>query len=229
MIRISRRWQIRVSLGLSLVATHAALFYEIARTPSNTSGSDSPPMFGPVVSEYWRDIRQHHITSREWTPRHLSGLTNPPSHWHFAPIDIWPTDRPPRETTGFTPVSEADPDSRRAVTERLTSGTLRTIERTRSKLRMIGWARPVYTTQEAQAGRGAAVSLELHVDSKGRPAEVRLTVPSGNQQLDSSTLQAARLWRFAPPTWRDEPMSVWVDLEIRYHGCEAETSASKTW
>src|SRR3569833_509847 len=144
MIRIARRWQIGVSLGLSLVATHAALFYEIARTPSNTSGSDSPPMFGPVVSEYWRDIRQHHITSREWTPRHLSGLPNPPSHWHFAPIDIWPTDRPPKETTGFTPVSDADPDSRRAVTELNTNKTHRTKEKTKTKKHKKEKARPVY-------------------------------------------------------------------------------------
>lgn len=205
MIRISRHWQIRGSLGLGLVATHVALFYGIARNPSHTSGSDSPPMFGPVVSRYWRDIRQHHLTSREWTPRPVTDSNNPPSRWHFAPIDIWPTDRPSSEATEFTPVTEADPDSTPAVAK------------SRSKLRMIGWARPVYTVRDAQAGRESAVSLELHVDAQGRPVEIRLAVTSGDQQLDSATLQAARLWRFAPPTWRDEPISVWVELEVRYH------------
>lgn len=190
---------------LSLVAFHVLLFYGVARDHSHTSGSDAPPMFGPVVSEVERDRRQHHLTSKEWTPQQPSDSTALWSQWHFAPIDIWPTDHSPAESTEFTPVAEAEPD------------IIVTAAKRRSQLRMIAWARPVYTTEEAQAGLEGAVGLLIHVDVGGQPIEERLTASSGYQELDSSTLRAARLWRFAPPRWQGAPISVWVRLDVRYH------------
>jgi TonB family protein len=205
LVRISSYWPIRGVLVLSLVAFHVSLFYGVALDHSHTSGSDAPPMFGPVVSEVERDRRQHHVTSKEWTPQQPSDSTTPPSQWHFAPIDIWPTDHSPTQSTEFTPVSEAEPD------------ITMTAAKKRSKLRLIVWARPAYTTEEAQAGLEGVVSLSIHVGAGGQPIEERLTASSGYQQLDSSTLRAARLWRFAPPRWQGAPISVWVRFDVHYH------------
>jgi len=175
-------------------------------------------MFGPVVSEFPRELRQHHLTSKEWSQPVKDDSVDPSGSWRFPVIDIWPTDRPPIKLTSFTPVSDAVPDELAdddVAMEKWAKSTNR-----RSKLTMIGWARPTYTQEQARNGYEGSVTVSVHVNARGRSVEELLLNSSGNPELDSATLAAARLWRFAPPVSRSEPISVWVQLEVRYHRCE---------
>ena len=86
---------------------------------------------------------------------------------------------------------------------------------------MVGWVRPTYTQQQARNGYEGSVTVSVHVNARGQPIEELLMNSSGYPELDSATLAAARLWRFAPPISRSEPISVWAQLEVRYHCCEA--------
>jgi TonB family protein len=220
MIHLSRQWQARGLLVVGLAAIHAALFLGVFRGHSTTTDTNAPPMFGPVVSDVPRDTRPRYLTSKEWIqPSPVDSLV-PPGTWRFAAIDIWPADRPPINLTSFTPVSEAVPDELAADD----TGALEKWAKStslRSKLRMIGWVRPAYTQQQARSGYEGAVLVSVHVNARGQPVEELLMNSSGYPELDSATLQAARLWRFAPPMSRSEPIPVWAQLEVRYHCCEA--------
>jgi TonB family protein len=220
MVHLSRQWRTRGLLLAGLVSVHTALFYGVIRDHSYMTDTNGPPMFGPVVSEFSRETRQHYVTSKEWSRPSPDDSVAPSGSWRFAVIDIWPTDRPPIKLTSFTPVSDA-------VTDELAADDTVAIEKWakstshRSKLRMIGWVRPAYTHQQARNGYEGSVQVSVHVNARGQPVEELLMNSSGYPELDSATLEAARLWRFAPPISRSEPISVWVQLEVRYHCCEA--------
>jgi protein TonB len=208
---------------LGLVFGHIALFYGASRGHSNTTDANGPPMFGPVVSEFRRAGFQHPMTSKEWSTPLPDDSDTPSGSWRFAAIDIWPTDRPPIQSTSFTPVSDALPDELAADT--VAAEKWAKSARHRSKLRMTRWARPAYTNQEARDGHQGSVLVSVHVNAQGQPVEQLLLNSSGYPELDAATLQAARLWRFSPPIWRSEPVPVWAQLEVRYHCCEAAGSA----
>jgi len=219
MIHLSRQSRARGLLIAGLVSAHAALFYGVIRGHPYVSDANAPPMFGPVVSEFPREIRQHHLTSKEWSPPAQDDSVDPSGSWRFPVIDIWPTDRPSIKPTSFTPVSDAVPDELAADDVALEKWAKST--HPRSKLTMVGWVRPTYTQQQARNGYEGSVTVSVHVNARGQPIEELLMNSSGYPELDSATLAAARLWRFAPPISRSEPISVWAQLEVRYHCCEA--------
>lgn len=220
MMHLSRQSQARGLLIVGLASIHAALFLGVVRDRPHTTDANAPPMFGPVVSEVSREERPRYLTSKEWVRPAPDDSIVPPGSWRFTVIDMWPTDRSRGKLTSFTPVSEAVPGELSAddtvALEKWTKST-----NPRSKLRMTGWVRPGYTMQQARKGYEGSVQVSIHVDARGQPIEELLLSSSGYPELDSATLEAARLWRFAPPLSRSEPMSVWAQLELRYHCCEA--------
>jgi TonB family protein len=223
-VHISSQWRVRGLVILGLVCGHIALFYGASRGHSYTSDANGPPMFGPVVSEFRRENLQHPITSRQWSTTLPDDSNTPAGAWRFAAIDIWPTDRPPIQSTAFTPVSDALPDELAADDTGAAEKWAKSAKH-QSKLRMTGWVRPVYTNQEARTGYQGSVLVSVHVNARGQPVEQLLLNSSGYPALDAATLQAARLWQFSPPVWRSEPVSVWAQLEVRYHCCEAAAPA----
>lgn len=219
MIHLSRPSRAHGLLIAGLVSAHAAVFYGMIRAHTYITNTNSPPMFGPVVSEFPREIRQHPLMSKEWLQPTQDDPVYPSGSWRFPVIDIWPTDRPPIRLTSFTPVSDAVPDE--LATDDVAMEKWAKSTHHRSKLTMIGWARPTYTHQQARNGYEGSVTVSVHVNARGQPVEELLMKSSGFPELDSATLAAAQLWRFAPPVSRSEPISVWAQLEVRYHCCEA--------
>lgn len=205
---------------MGLISVHAVLLRGVIQGYPIAADTNAPPMFGPVVSETPRETLPRYLTSREWSQPSPAVSIIPSGSWRFATIDVWPTDHSPGKPTSFTPVGEAVPDGLPAddtvAVEKWTKSTSH-----QSKLRMIGWVRPTYTLQQARAGYEGTVLVSVHLDARGQPVEELLMSSSGFPELDSATLAAAWLWRFAPPMSRSEPISVWAQLTVRYHCCEA--------
>jgi hypothetical protein len=80
-LRPPRQWRTRGVLVLGLIVLHVTFFYGLAQNRVPVTNSNGPPMFGPVVSDAWRDLRQRPITSKEWTSEPTGGLTPPSRHW----------------------------------------------------------------------------------------------------------------------------------------------------
>jgi TonB family protein len=199
-------------------SSHGAFLRDHPGTPLHHRHERAPDV-RPVVSDVPSATHQHYLISKEWLPPAPDDSIAPSSAWRFPVIDVWPTDRPPIKLTSFTPVSEAVPDELAAddtvAIEKWVKSTSH-----RSKLRMIGWVRPVYTHQQARNGDEGTAQVSVHVNARGQPVEELLMSSSGYPELDSATLKAALQWRFAPPVSRSEPISVWAELEVRYHCCE---------
>lgn len=219
-LRLTRQWRTRGLFVLGLIVLHLTFFYGFAQNHARSANSNDPPMFGPVVSQVWREVRQRPLTSKEWTSESTRDLTPPSHRWRFSSIDIWPAERQWNDPTSFTPVTDAEPDPPDTPVTTQDTAHAKRAAVDHAKLRMIRWVRPAYPMQWAQAGLEGAVQLDLRVDPRGFPIEVRLTQRSGSQQLDEATLQAAHQWRFAPPQWKSESFEVWARLQVQYHCCE---------
>lgn len=58
-------------------------------------------------------------------------------------------------------------------------------------------ATPKYPAQELRSGIGGLVQLKVTVDPCGRPLNIAIEKTSGNINLDSAAMNAARTWKFA--------------------------------
>ncbi|HEY2807857.1 MAG TPA: energy transducer TonB, partial [Steroidobacteraceae bacterium] len=58
--------------------------------------------------------------------------------------------------------------------------------------------------------------LDLQINERGEPTNITVTQPSGFPRLDESALDAARQWRFAPPTWDSKPVATRARVVLRY-------------
>jgi TonB family protein len=216
-LRLPRSGLTHAVVILALVSCHVALFYGISQTRSPKSSTDGTPMFGPVVSNEWRDLRQRYMTSRRWSAPTQEDQSTPPSrHWKFPPVDIWPSSASRLTTPSeFTPVTDAQPDPTDTQTprdERANKPPVRL-----SKLRMVRWLRPEYPMEWAVAGMDGSVLLDQRIDAHGQPFETTVARGSGSAQLDEAALHAAEAWRFVPPLWKSEPVEVSSQIEVRFN------------
>ena len=223
-LRLPRSWLTHVALVLALVSCHVVLFYGISQTRARKSSTDAPPMFGPVVSNEWRDLHQRSVTSRRWLAPMQEDQSTPPSrHWKFPPVDIWPSSASRLATlSGFTPVTDAQPDPTDTLTpqdERANKPPVRL-----SRLRMVRWLRPEYPMEWAVAGMDGSVLLDQRIDAHGRPVTTTVARSSGSSQLDEAALHAANAWRFAPPLWKSRPVEVSSQIEVRFNFFEFQFS-----
>ena len=201
----------RAIVVLVLILCYAALFYAVVRTRASRSSADGPAMFSAVVSDSGE--RRAGMSSKPF--EHVEDQTaDPPRHWIFPAIDIWPS--PPgwsATLSEFTPVTNAQPDP----AEQKDSLAIRNPSARRPVLHMLRWLRPDYPTEWALAGKEGTVLLDIRIDPAGQAAEIRVTRSSGLPELDESAVHAAHRWRFAPPLWNTQPVEVWAQVELRYH------------
>ena len=208
------------ALLLVLVLCHVAIFYALTHTdrktyvPGSIGGGRS--LFGTVISEVWQPPRQG--LQARGVPQAEAPLVTPPSHWRFPPIDLWPS-RPGFSAvlSGFTPVTEAQPDPPEAPPS---PGQQRgpSVSGRQPHLTMIRWLRPVYQAEWATAGIAGSLLLDLRIDPQGRPVGIVVVQPSGSARLDETVLQAAPSWRFAWPPSKYPPDALWAGIEVRFHG-----------
>lgn len=62
----------------------------------------------------------------------------------------------------------------------------------------------------------STVVVQFMVSSDGSPSEVKVTTSSGNEELDSLALEAAKKWRFKPATRDGQPIESRVILHIEF-------------
>ena len=218
-LRLPRSWRFPVVVLAVIAICHGAIFYGIAhmRAPRNSNAS-GPPMFGPIVSNVWVP-RRVAISSKPWWPDAEEPLTPPSRHWRFTPIDLWPSAPGWSATlTEFTPATDARPDPPDAPTTLQHGPPAVKPAPMTSKLRMVRWVRPVYSSVECTLpGVEGSVVLDLRIDPQGQPGEIRVAQSSGFLQFDRAALHAASLWRFAPPLWKSRPLEVWGRVELRFN------------
>lgn len=83
---------------------------------------------------------------------------------------------------------------------------------------------PPYPKGRKVSGR---VLLQIKIGADGRAQEVKLARSSGDAELDSSTVTAARKWRFQPAVEGGEPVESWVQVPVDFatsKPAEPETS-----
>lgn len=71
-----------------------------------------------------------------------------------------------------------------------------------------------YPASYREAGIGATVVVELHLDRDGSILETGIAVSSGHDAFDRAALRVARLCRFSPAMNRDRPVAVWVTVPM---------------
>ena len=83
---------------------------------------------------------------------------------------------------------------------------------------------PPYPKGRKVSGR---VLLQIKVGADGSAQEVKLARSSGDAELDSSTVTAARKWRFQPAVEGGEPVESWVQVPVDFATSQpAEADAS---
>lgn len=218
-------WRPRAIVLAILTISYGALFYGVQhmRTPQSPL-KDGRQMFTPIVSK----IGEERLGSTRAKPqrpeeqeqiREYEQALPPPRHWQFPPIDLLPSVPGwAAAPSMFTPVTDARPDPAELQAV-LPPGQPVPKSVPRSwNLRMAGWVRPVYDAAQCAAQHpDGPIVLDLRIDPRGRPAEVRVAKRSGSSQLDSIVLRAAALWRFAPPLWKSQPVEVWGRVELRFN------------
>ncbi|KRD34196.1 hypothetical protein ASE35_10740 [Lysobacter sp. Root916] len=70
------------------------------------------------------------------------------------------------------------------------------------------------------------VLLEIQVGSDGGAQQVRLAQSSGDAELDASTVEAARKWRFQPATQNGQPVASWVQVPVDFAATSGPTAAA---
>ncbi len=76
--------------------------------------------------------------------------------------------------------------------------------------------RPDYPAIARLRGYEGVVWLSVEVSPEGRVGDLRIKKSSGFDILDQSAIRAVRTWRFEPARSMGNPVSMWVDLPIRF-------------
>ncbi|MBA4396648.1 MAG: hypothetical protein C0394_04600 [Syntrophus sp. (in: bacteria)] len=88
--------------------------------------------------------------------------------------------------------------------------------------RYLNAARPAYPLIARMRGYEGMVLLAVEVLTDGRAGDVRIKKSSGYALLDQSALNAVRAWRFEPARKADTPLTMTVDIPIRFALHEAD-------
>jgi TonB family protein len=74
---------------------------------------------------------------------------------------------------------------------------------------------PEYTEQARQAKWQGTVGLQVIVDEKGIPQEIKIVRPLG-MGLDQKAIEAVQQWRFQPGLKDGKPVPVTANLELNF-------------
>lgn len=218
-------WRGRLLVLAIMGISYGAIFYGIAQVRvSLDSRANGPPRFMPIVSTSGQerggiasaeDMRPELQEKREAQEE----LTPPPRHWVFPPIDLMPS--APGwvpALSDLTPITDAQPDPSEAQAPLPEDQSAGEAALTRPTLRMVRWLRPLYASTHCGILRAnGSLVLDLLIEPGGQPVEIRIVQGSGLPQLDRAVLQAAGLWRFAPPLWKSQPVEVRSRIELRFN------------
>lgn len=72
------------------------------------------------------------------------------------------------------------------------------------------------------------VLLEIQVGGDGGAQQVRLAQSSGDAELDASTVEAARKWRFQPATQNGRPVASWVQVPVDFAAASGPTAGASS-
>jgi protein TonB len=76
--------------------------------------------------------------------------------------------------------------------------------------------KPPYPSEARRKGYHGEVLLRVEVLPNGQVGEIELKKSSGHEVLDRSALNAVRAWRFIPARKGQTPVSLWVNIPIRF-------------
>jgi protein TonB len=77
-------------------------------------------------------------------------------------------------------------------------------------------SQPTYPEVARARGYHGLVLLSAEVHADGRVGEVRISKSCGHSLLDRSALDAVRYWKFEPGRRMGVPVSMWVDVPVRF-------------
>jgi len=77
-------------------------------------------------------------------------------------------------------------------------------------------SRPDYPVIARLRGYEGVVWLSVEVSPDGRVGDLRIKKSSGFDVLDQSAVRAVKTWRFEPARSMGAPVSMWVDLPVRF-------------
>ncbi len=76
--------------------------------------------------------------------------------------------------------------------------------------------KPPYPPEARRRGYHGEVLLKVEVLSNGRVGEIEVKKSSGHDVLDRSALNTVRKWKFIPARKGETPVSLWVNIPIRF-------------
>lgn len=77
-------------------------------------------------------------------------------------------------------------------------------------------SRPLYPAVARSRGYEGLVMLSAEVRADGKAGEVKIAKTSGYPLLDRSALEAVEAWKFEPARRGGMPISMWVEIPIRF-------------
>jgi len=75
---------------------------------------------------------------------------------------------------------------------------------------------PIYPPEARKKGYEGEVLLKVEVLADGRVGQIELRRSSGHAVLDSSAFTAVKHWRFIPAKKGENPVSLWVNIPIKF-------------
>jgi len=76
--------------------------------------------------------------------------------------------------------------------------------------------KPFYPREARKKGYEGEVVLRVEVLSNGRVGQVEVKKSSGHELLDRSALTTVKQWRFIPAKKRENAISLWVNIPIKF-------------
>ena len=76
--------------------------------------------------------------------------------------------------------------------------------------------KPPYPPEARRKGYHGEVLLKVEVLSSGQVGEIEVKKSSGHDVLDRSALNTVRKWKFIPARKGETPVSLWVNIPIRF-------------
>jgi TonB family protein len=76
--------------------------------------------------------------------------------------------------------------------------------------------KPLYPPEARRNGYHGEVLLKVEVLSNGQVGKIEVKKSSGHKVLDRSALNTVRKWKFIPARKGETPVSLWVNIPIRF-------------